>query len=210
MRGGATALFPSPLVREGAERTLSSKQVARMSEAKSGSPSSHRSIPDFARCTRSSGLRAPSRSRDFDASPILRASAKINKLHVTARMAPMKRNSKRTTVPARAKMAVRKASKPKTTVKPSHAKTSREKVRAHRARMRERGFRLVQMWLPDTRSPQFIKAAHKDSLAIAHSAAEAEDQAFIDSMSWWNSPEAAAFEKTEPPTPWWRANGKPD
>ena len=67
--------------------------------------------------------------------------------------------------------------------------------------MRKRGFRLVQMWLPDTRTPEFAEQAHKDSLAIANSPTEAEDQAFVDSISWWNSPEARELEKNEPPTP---------
>jgi hypothetical protein len=42
--------------------------------------------------------------------------------------------------------------------------TSREKLRAHRAR--KRGFRLVQMWLPDTGSKDFAEQAHKDSLRL--------------------------------------------
>ncbi len=117
---------------------------------------------------------------------------------------PMQKN-KRPAAPARAKTAARKVSKPK----PSQAKSSREKVSEHRARMRKRGFRLVQMWLPDTRSTAFAAQAHKDSLAIAKSATEVEDQAFIDSVSWWNSPEAAALEKLEPPTPWWRTDRSP-
>src|SRR5215210_6669333 len=67
----------------------------------------------------------------------------------------------------------------------SHAKSSREKVSAHRKRMRAKGLRLVQMWLPDTRSPEFAEQAHRASLAIANSPTEAEDQAFIDSVQWW-------------------------
>src|SRR5437763_1911908 len=98
---------------------------------------------------------------------------------------------------ARAKSAARKMSKTKP-AKQSQAPTSRDKVRAHRARMRKQGFRLVQMWLPDTRSKDFAEQAHKDSLAIARSVSEADDQAFIDSASWRNSAEAAAMEKLEP------------
>jgi hypothetical protein len=116
----------------------------------------------------------------------------------------MKRTRKRPAAPARAKAAARKASKAKSApAKHSLAKTSRDKVRAHRARMRKRGFRLVQMWLPDTRSPEFAAQAHQASLAIANSPTEAEDQAFVDSVSWWNSPQARELEKSEPPTPWW-------
>ncbi len=108
------------------------------------------------------------------------------------------------------KTAGRKASKPKSPpAKPSRAKPSRDKVRAHRARMRKRGFRLVQMWLPDTRTKEFAAQAHKDSLAIANSPTEAEDQAFVDSVSWWNSPEARDLEKREPPTPGGAPTGNP-
>ncbi len=55
--------------------------------------------------------------------------------------------------------------------------------------MRARGFRLVQMWLPDTRTPEFAAQAHRASLAIANSPTEREDQAFIDAVSWWTSEE---------------------
>jgi hypothetical protein len=65
--------------------------------------------------------------------------------------------------------------------------TSREKVRAHRARLRAQGLRPVTLWLPDTRSPEFAAQAHQASLAIANSPSEKEDQALVDSVSWWNS-----------------------
>ncbi len=121
-----------------------------------------------------------------------------------------KQHGKRRTAPMRVKTA-RKASKPKSApAKHSCAKSSREKVSAHRARLRKRGYRLVQMWLPDTRTPEYAAQAHRDSLAIANSPTEAEDQAWVDSVSWWNSPEAAELEKNEPPTPWWRTGGQSD
>jgi hypothetical protein len=119
----------------------------------------------------------------------------------------MKRKNRRPAATARAKTSTRKASKRTVThVTQAQPKSSRDKVSAHRARMRKRGFRLVQMWLPDTRTKEFAEQAHKDSLAIAKSETEADDQAFIDSVSWWNSPEAAALEKLEPPGPWWRTD----
>ncbi len=97
--------------------------------------------------------------------------------------------------------AIRKPSKP--------ARSSRDKVRAHRARLRKRGLRLVQMWLPDTRSARFARQAHKDSLLIARSESEAEDQAWVDSLSWWNSPEARALDDRElAPEKWWRSPKK--
>jgi hypothetical protein len=65
-------------------------------------------------------------------------------------------------------------------------KSSRDKVRAYRARMRAQGFRQIQIWVPDTRTPEFKREAHRQSLMIARSEHEAEDQAFVDSISEWN------------------------
>jgi hypothetical protein len=62
-------------------------------------------------------------------------------------------------------------------------KSSRDKVRAHRAKLRAQGLRPIQIWVPDTRSAEFARQAHLDSLAIANDPHEAEDQAFIDAIS---------------------------
>jgi hypothetical protein len=62
-------------------------------------------------------------------------------------------------------------------------KSSRDKVSAHRARLRAQGLRPIQIWAPDVRSPQFIKEARRQSRLIAASPTEADDQAFIDSIS---------------------------
>jgi hypothetical protein len=115
----------------------------------------------------------------------------------------MKRKNSRSVAQMRAKSAVRK-SKPKAAApKRPRAKTSREKVRAYRQRMRAKGLRLVQMWLPDTRSPEFAELAHRASVAIANSPSEQDDQAFIDSVQWWTSEEAEALSRSEP-TRWWK------
>jgi hypothetical protein len=65
----------------------------------------------------------------------------------------------------------------------SGSETSRDKVQAYRERMRAKGFRLMQMWLPDTQSPEFAKEAHRQSLRAARSPTEREDQAFMDSIA---------------------------
>jgi hypothetical protein len=65
----------------------------------------------------------------------------------------------------------------------SKPKSSREKVRAHRQRLREQGLRPIQIWVPDTRDPKFAEEAHRQALALANSPYEAEDQAFIDAIS---------------------------
>ena len=62
-------------------------------------------------------------------------------------------------------------------------RSSREKVRAHRNRLRNEGLRPIQVWVPDVRSPAFAAEAHRQSLAVATSPQEAEDQAFIDAVS---------------------------
>jgi hypothetical protein len=62
-------------------------------------------------------------------------------------------------------------------------RANREKVRAHRARLREQGLRPVQIWVPDVRSPEFRRAAHLQSVAVAKSARAQEDQGFIDAVS---------------------------
>ena len=57
---------------------------------------------------------------------------------------------------------------------------------AHRARLREQGLRPVQVWVPDTRSAAFKAEAHRQSLAVARSPTEQEDQAFVDALSSWD------------------------
>ncbi len=60
---------------------------------------------------------------------------------------------------------------------------SRDKVRAHRARLRQQGLRPIQIWVPDVRSVTFAAEAHRQSLAVAQSQQAEEDQAFIDAVS---------------------------
>ena len=63
------------------------------------------------------------------------------------------------------------------------SRSSREKVRRHRERLRQQGFRPIQIWVPDVRAPSFRVQAHRQSLAVAESAMAYEDQAFIDAIS---------------------------
>ena len=64
---------------------------------------------------------------------------------------------------------------------------SRDKVRAHRGRLRKLGLRPVQIWVPDIRSKAFARAAHRQSLAVAKSARARGDQEFVDALSAWNA-----------------------
>jgi len=65
----------------------------------------------------------------------------------------------------------------------SHLKAIRVKVQRHRDSLRDQGLRPVQIWVPDVDARSFRAAAHKQSIAVATSAHEAADQAFIDALS---------------------------
>lgn len=65
----------------------------------------------------------------------------------------------------------------------SRTKPSRDKVRAHRDRLRKQGLRPIQIWVPDVRSGAFAAEAHRQSLAVANSPHAEEDQEFIDTVS---------------------------
>jgi hypothetical protein len=66
--------------------------------------------------------------------------------------------------------------------------TSRAKVQAHRTRLRARGLRPIQIWVPDVRSAAFKSQAHAQSLAVNHSPQAEDDRAFIDAVSDFDQP----------------------
>ena len=70
----------------------------------------------------------------------------------------------------------------------SRSNSSRDKVRAHRKRLRRQGLRPIQIWVPDMRSPYFAAETHKQSLAVARSPNAQEDQEFVDAVSDRGSP----------------------
>lgn len=100
----------------------------------------------------------------------------------------MKRKGGRPAAQMRAKAATRKT-KPKTprSARSVQTSSSRDKVRAYRRRMRAKGMRLIQLWLLDTRTPEFAAEARRQSLLANASPYAAQDQAWVDSVSDWNS-----------------------
>ena len=64
-----------------------------------------------------------------------------------------------------------------------NARSSRDKVRLHRERLRAQGLRPVQIWVPNVRARSFIRAARKQSSAVAASKRATADQRFIDAVS---------------------------
>ncbi len=67
----------------------------------------------------------------------------------------------------------------------TRSKPPRDKVRAHRKRLRQQGLRPIQIWVPDMGTPAFVKEARKQSLAAANSRQAREDQDFVDAISEW-------------------------
>jgi hypothetical protein len=54
-----------------------------------------------------------------------------------------------------------------------------------RRRLRAQGLRPIEIWVLDVRAVTFRAEAHRQSLAVAMSPGESEDQAFIDAISDW-------------------------
>lgn len=60
---------------------------------------------------------------------------------------------------------------------------ARESIAAEALQTRRQGLRPLQIWVPDVRAPEFIAEAHRQSVAIATSEREADDQTFVDAIS---------------------------
>jgi hypothetical protein len=57
-----------------------------------------------------------------------------------------------------------------------------ERVRRHRARLRAQGLRPIQLWVPDTRDPEFIEEVRRQSLLLRDDPAEDEIMDFIEAI----------------------------
>ena len=61
-----------------------------------------------------------------------------------------------------------------------------KRVAEHRVRLRDQGLRPLQIWVPDTRAPEFADEAHRQSALAASSGNASDDQAFVDAISQFN------------------------
>jgi hypothetical protein len=59
----------------------------------------------------------------------------------------------------------------------------RERVGEYRRRMRERGLRPLQVWVPDVRTETFAVEAHKQSSLVARADENNDDQDFFEAVS---------------------------
>lgn len=61
--------------------------------------------------------------------------------------------------------------------------TSKARVGEYRLRMRKRGYRPVQIWVPDVRSAAFAVEAKRQAQQVAIGEAAGDDQAYIEAVS---------------------------
>lgn len=61
----------------------------------------------------------------------------------------------------------------------------KERMKSYRVRQRAAGLRLVQLWVPDTRSPVFAAECRRQSALLQGDAAESEALAFIGQAAAW-------------------------
>ncbi|HET7850612.1 MAG TPA: antitoxin MazE family protein [Pseudolabrys sp.] len=100
-------------------------------------------------------------------------------------MARSRKSRKRPSLALTRNKAARKTT-PRKGAKAAQKPSSREKVRAHRARLRAKGMRPITIWVPDMRSPRFAAEARRQSRLANKSSHAADDQAWVDAMSDWN------------------------
>lgn len=61
--------------------------------------------------------------------------------------------------------------------------TVKSRVSEYRRRMRERGYRPVQMWVPDVRTSAFAAEAKRQANEVAHADSIGDEQAYVEAVS---------------------------
>ncbi len=61
--------------------------------------------------------------------------------------------------------------------------TVNQRVRDYRQRMRSRGFRPVQIWVPDVRTAEFADEARRQAQLVGTLDEKSDDQDFIEAVS---------------------------
>ena len=59
----------------------------------------------------------------------------------------------------------------------------RDRVEAHRAKLRAQGLRPVQIWVPDVRSADFAAEAHRQSELVGAADRTSDDMDFVEAIS---------------------------
>ncbi|WP_028572183.1 antitoxin MazE family protein [Desulfonatronum lacustre] len=67
--------------------------------------------------------------------------------------------------------------------------SAREAMRSYRARMKKRGMRSIQIWIPDTRSQEVADEMRRQSLLVSQSPEESDVLEFLENISAWDAPD---------------------
>lgn len=59
----------------------------------------------------------------------------------------------------------------------------KDRVSEYRRRMRARGYRPVQIWVPDVRTEEFAAEARRQAMLVAQSDRRGDDQEFLEAVS---------------------------
>lgn len=59
----------------------------------------------------------------------------------------------------------------------------KDRVSSYRRRMREQGYRPVQIWVPDVRTERFAAEAHRQAALVAAADRDGDDQDFVEAVS---------------------------
>ena len=70
---------------------------------------------------------------------------------------------------------------------PTTGSTKAAKTKTPGVGTRSVGLRRVSLVVPDTRSKEFARQAHRDSVTVRNSPYAHDDQAFVDAISAWDS-----------------------
>jgi antidote-toxin recognition MazE-like antitoxin len=63
---------------------------------------------------------------------------------------------------------------------------AKERMKGYRARKQATGLRLIQLWVPDTRSKRFAAECKRQSRLLKGDPAEAETLEFIERVADWD------------------------
>ena len=67
------------------------------------------------------------------------------------------------------------------------AMKAKERMKGYRARKQATGLRLIQLWVPDTRSKRFAAECKRQSRLLRNDPVEAETLEFIERVADWNN-----------------------
>jgi hypothetical protein len=74
-------------------------------------------------------------------------------------------------------------------ITPTRPLTPSQKMRQYRSKMKQKGLRSVQIWIPDTRSPTIASELRRQSLLASRSPDEQEVLTFLDDVRAWDDDE---------------------